>query len=289
MILVTGATGATGGALVRRLAAANVPVRAMVRDPARGEWLKDLAGVELVAGDFDQPEELDRALDGVDRAYLVTNSTERAEDQQLGFIAAAKRAGVSHIVKLSQLAAAASSPVRFLRYHAAVEAGLRDSGMSWTMLRPNLFMQGILMSADSVKREGRIYAPMGDARVSMVDVADIAEAAFSALTGAGHEGRVYDLTGPEALSFHDVAQTLAAVTGQAVSYVDIPGAALGEMLASFGTPPWQVDGAVEDFAHYHRGEAADVTDGVLVATGRAPSRFQAFAQSVAGAFKGTGD
>lgn len=284
MILVTGATGATGGALVRLLSDAKVPVRAMVRDAARAAALATLPGVEIVTGDLDSPDGLGPALDGVDKAYLVTNSTERAEEQQLGFIQAARGAGVKHVVKLSQYAAAADSPVRFLRYHAAVEAALRDSGLDWTMLRPNLFMQGMLMFADSVKREGRIYAPAGDARISVVDIADIADAAFAALTQPDHAGRSYDLTGPEALSFADIAQQLGSAIGGPLSYVDIPGSALGEVLASFGAPAWQIEGAIEDFEHYRRGEAAEVMDGVFDATGHQPRSFAAFARSVAQVF-----
>src|SRR6476620_4289374 len=109
MILVTGATGANGSEVVRRLAARNLPVRAMVRSPARAAGLAALPGVEVVAGDFDRPETLPGVLAGVDRAFLVTNSTERAEAQQIGFVEAARRAGVRHVVKLSQLAAATHS------------------------------------------------------------------------------------------------------------------------------------------------------------------------------------
>ncbi len=285
MILVTGATGTTGGELLRRLSNHGIPSRAMVRHPERTPHLRDLKAITLVTGDFDRPADLAEALEGVERAYLVTNSTERAEEQQLGFIEAAKRAGVKHIVKLSQFQAATDSPVRFLRYHAAVEAALRDSGLAWTMLRPNLFMQGILTLAESVRSENRIYAPAGDAGVSMVDIADIAAAAFSALTGIGHHGRIYDLTGPEALTFDDVARILSKVSGRKIAYVDTPMAALGEMLASIGTPAWQVEGAMEDFEHYRRGKAATVTDGVRVATGRDANRFESFASSVAAAFE----
>lgn len=287
MILVTGATGTTGttgGALMRRLSGANIPARALVRDPARAGSLQALPGVSLALGDLDRPAGLAGAFEDVDRAYLVTNSTERAQERQLGFIEAAKRAGVRYVVKLSQLGAASNSPVRFLRYHAAVERALRDSGLAWTMLRPNLFMHGMLLLVASARSEGRIYSPAGDAGISMVDVSDIAEAAFHALTGTRHEGRTYDLTGPEALTFDDVARTPTQVMGRRITYVDVPGSALGEMLASVGTPAWQVEGAMEDFEHYRRCEAAAVSDGLLSATGRDGTRFEAFARSTVAAF-----
>lgn len=138
MLLVTGATGNNGSEIVKRLAAQNVSVRAMVHNRDRAGVIAALPNVEVIAADFDHTKTLLSALSGVDRAFLVTNSSEHAEAQQLAFVDAATKSGVAHLVKLSQLAANADSPVRFLRYHAAVEAAIRASGMDYTFLRPNL-------------------------------------------------------------------------------------------------------------------------------------------------------
>lgn len=147
MILVTGATGNNGLEILKRLASQNLQARAMVRDASgtrerarnRVQAIADL-GIEMVEADFDRPETLFSALAEVDRAFLVTNSTEHVEAQQLAFVEAAKQSGVKHIVKLSQFAANADSPVRFLRYHAAVESAIQAAQMAYTFLRPNLFM-----------------------------------------------------------------------------------------------------------------------------------------------------
>jgi uncharacterized protein YbjT (DUF2867 family) len=147
------------------------------------------AELEYVQADFDDPASLRKILTGVQRAFLVTNSSERVEERQLRFVALARAAGVKHIVYLSQLHAASTSPLRFLRYHAAVEEALRTSGMSYTNLRPNLYMQGLLMIGRSIATEGRFFAPAGNARVSVVDVRDIAAVAVAALTKSGHEGK----------------------------------------------------------------------------------------------------
>ena len=153
MILVTGATGGNGSELLKLLAATGLPVRAMVRSPDKaGDAVPD--GVELVQGDFDDRDFLKRALEDVDRAFLLTPSSARAEEQQLTFVEAAEGAGVRHLVKLSQFAADPTSPVRFLRYHAAVEAAIRESDMAWTFLRPNLYMQGFLAFAGMIARDG---------------------------------------------------------------------------------------------------------------------------------------
>lgn len=284
MILVTGATGSNGAELAKLLASRGVPLRAMVRSRDGAEEIAALPGVELALGDFDDPASLGRSLQGVERAFLLTPSTDRAEAQQLAFVAAARGAGLAHVVKLSQLAADEGSPVRFLRYHAAVERAIRESGMAWTFLRPNLFMQGLLGFKQSIKSEGKFYAAAGDARVSTVDVRDNAAAAAAALTEPGHESRTYDLTGPETLTHAEMAAKLSDATGRAIAFVDIPPDAMRKALGDMGMPPWQADGLVEDYAHYRRGEAAAVTSGVRDATGRPPRGFAEFARNYAAAF-----
>jgi uncharacterized protein YbjT (DUF2867 family) len=138
MILVTGATGSNGSELTKLLASRSVPVRAMARSRDGAKAIAALAGVEVVIGDFDDPASVERALRGVEKAFLLTNSSERAEARQRAFVDTARRAGLKHIVKLSQFAADEASPVRFLRYHAAVERAIVESGIAYTFLRPTL-------------------------------------------------------------------------------------------------------------------------------------------------------
>ena len=284
MILVTGATGANGTELTRLLAARGVPFRAAVRSERDRAALAALPGADVVLADFDDPASIDRALAGVSRAFLLTPSSERAEAQQLAFVEAARRAGVAHVVKLSQYAADDGSPVRFLRYHAVVERALEASGLAYTFLRPNLFMQGLLSFRESIQRDGQMFAPIGDAAVSVVDIRDIAAAAAAALTGSGHEGRTYTLTGPEALTHADMAAELARALGRPVAFVDVPPEAMRAAMLGLGMNPWQADGLIEDYAHYARGEAAAVSTGVADAAGIAPRPFRAFAHDYAGAF-----
>jgi uncharacterized protein YbjT (DUF2867 family) len=249
-------------------------------DPAT----EGLPGVEFVRADFDDPASVRRALDGVDRAFLVTNSTERAEAQQLGFVQVARAAGLQHIVYLSQLHAAAESPVRYLRYHAVVEDAISRSGMAFTHLRPNLYMQGLLGFRGSIVAEGRFFAPASDARVSIVDVRDIAAVAVRALTEMGHEWKAYDITGPEALTHAEMAAQLSDALGRQVTFVDVPDAAMREALAGLGVPDWHADGLIEDYAHYRRGEAAAVSSAVQDVTGRPPRTFAGFARDYRQAF-----
>jgi uncharacterized protein YbjT (DUF2867 family) len=275
MILITGATGNTGSEILKRLAASGGGVRAMLRK-IPDQRTEALPGVEFVTADFDDHATIRRALDGVDRAFLVTNSSERAEARQLGFVAQARAAGVRHIVYLSQLHAAANSPVRFLRYHAVVEAAISSSGMAFTHLRPNLYMQGLLGFRSSIAAKGQFFAPAGNASVSLIDVRDIAAVATAALTQTGHEEKIYDLTGPEALTHAEMACRFTTVLGKPVTFVDIPDGAMREALLGFGFPQWQADGLIEDYAHYRRGEAAAVSSSVQDVTGRSPGSFAAF-------------
>jgi uncharacterized protein YbjT (DUF2867 family) len=284
-ILVTGATGNTGRAIVDALVERGAPVRAMVRTAADRGRLP--AGVEVVVADFDEAEAIAAALDGAERAYLVTPSSERAEEQQKRFADLAAKAGTRNLVVLSQLGSQEHSPVRFLRYHAAVEQHVRDLGIGYTFLRPNLYFQGLLTFAGSISAEGKFFAPIGDATVSAVDVRDIAAVAAVALTEAGHEGAIYTLTGPEAITHSQIAAALTAAVGRTVSFIDVPPEAFADSIRGL-LPPWQVDGLLEDYAHYRRGEAATVSPVIAEITGTAPRSIEQFARDYAAAFTGEG-
>lgn len=280
-VLVTGATGNTGRAIVDALVERAAPVRAMVRTDADRNKLGP--GVEVVVADFDETAAVAAALDGAERAYLVTPSSGQAEQQQKRFADLAAKAGTRHLVVLSQLGSEQHSPVRFLRYHAAVEQHVRGLGIGYTFLRPNLFFQGLLAFAVSISTEGRFFAPIGDATVSAVDVRDIAAVAAVALTEAGHEGATYTLTGPEAITHSQIAAALTAALGRTVTFVDVPPETFADSIREL-LPPWQVDGLLEDYAHYRRGEAAAVSPAVADVTGTTPRGIEQFARDYAPAF-----
>ena len=280
-VLVTGATGNTGRPLVEELLRRGASVRAMVRPSTEPSRLPD--GGELVEADLDDATAVAAALKGVDRAYLVTRSSERAEAQQLRFVELAAEAGVAHLVKLSQYAATADSPVRFLRYHAAVEQRIRELGIPFTFLRPNLFLQAFLDFGPVVQGMGVLPAPIGAARVSVVDVRDIVAVAAAALTEPGHEGATYTITGPAAVTHAEIAAAISAATGREIAFADVPPAAFAEQLREL-LPPWQLAGLMEDYAHYARGEAADVSPDVQTVTGRPARSMEAFFTEHAPAF-----
>ena len=281
-ILVTGATGSTGGALITDLARRGAGFRALVRKESDVERLA-VAPASVAVGSFDDEQSLTAALDGITHAYLVTPSSGDAEAQQLRFVQQAAAAGVEHLVLLSQLGAVEDSPVRFLRYHAVVERRVRELGLGYTFLRPNLFLQGILAFAPMIASDGRFFAPIGDARVSMIDVHDIGEVAAAALTAPGHDGQTYTLTGPAAITHTEIAEALSAALGRKITFVDASPEQFADALTGV-LPPWQVAGTLEDYAHYRRGEAAVVSDAVPAVTGHPARSLQDFATEHAAAF-----
>jgi uncharacterized protein YbjT (DUF2867 family) len=239
VILVTGATGLVGGAVVRQLAAQGVAVRALVRSR---EKAAEIAGstVETVVGDFGRPETLGPALQGVTRALLISHHDVRQVELQGNFVEAARQAGPVHVVKLSGLATAPGSPSQSGRWHAETEARIRDAGLPWTFLHPPYFMQNLLRAAPAIAAHGVLTAAMKDGRIAMVDARDVAAVAVAALTAPGHEGQTYVVTGPEALSHAMVAAILSEAIGRTITYRDIELDALRQQLVSGGAPPWLV-------------------------------------------------
>lgn len=281
-ILITGATGSTGSAVVQHLTAAGHPVRAMVRRPPAAGVLP--AAAETVIGDFDDPKSLAAALTGVRRAYLVTPSSERAQEQQVQFADQAAAAGVETLVVLSQLGSEAASPVRFLRYHAAVEEHIRNLGIGHTFLRPNLFFQGFLAFAGLIAQSNMFFAPIGSSAVSAIDVRDIAAVAAAALTEDGHDKAMYTLTGPAAITHDDIASALTAALGRTITFADAPPEQFSAALQGI-LPTWQIEGTLEDYAHYRRGEASFVSTAVKDVTGRPPRGIAEFARDHADRFR----
>lgn len=280
-VLVTGATGTVGSALIPALQARGVSVRAMTRDAGRA-----VPGAETVVADLREPDSVAAALKGVDAVFLNSPSTADAAALQIRFADLARDTGVPRLVVLSQYAARADSPVRFLRWHAEVEAHLQTLGLDHTVLRPNLYLQALLGFARTIA-QGWFAAPIGDAAISAIDIRDIADAAAAVLTGTGHTGRTYTLTGPRAVTHDQIAEALAAATGRDLAFhnasADQFAAALTGMI-----PPWQLEGLVEDYAHYARGEAAEVSTAVDDLTGHPARDVADFARDYAAAFTQAG-
>ncbi|MGH9509139.1 MAG: SDR family oxidoreductase [Terriglobales bacterium] len=284
MILVTGAGGTVGSEVLKRLQQRGATVRAGFHSPKKAELARQ-QGIDAVVLDFADRASIAAALKGVDHVFLLGATAPNQSELETNVVEEAKKAGVRHIVKLSVLGASAEK-LTFARWHRSVEKAIEKSGVVYTFLRANEFMQNFVnYHAEPIRSQGAIYLPARDSRISMIDVRDIAAVAVEALTQLGHERKAYELTGPEALSHGDVAQKLSAATGRTIQYVDIPVEAFRQGALSSGIPEFYVDALTDLYRFYVEGGAQSVTGDVEKITGRKPRTFDDFAREHASAFR----
>jgi uncharacterized protein YbjT (DUF2867 family) len=290
-ILVTGAAGLSGTLITRALARAGLPVRALVRDRARAAAIDGLPGVTLVVGDMARAETLGSALDGVARTLMISTADEGMVETQCTFVDAARAAGVQHLVKLSGAESGVGFDPRRFRYtrmHEEVERYVEASGLAWTHLRPSQFMQVYLREARAIASDRALYLPMGDARLSPIDLEDVARVSLVLLRDGGHEGHSYAMTGPESLSMHDIAERISTAIGTTVRYVDVDPAEKRRALLAAGVPGDRVDGLDELFAERRRAHESRVSLETHAIFGVRPTTFAEFAVRNAAAFRGEG-
>jgi uncharacterized protein YbjT (DUF2867 family) len=274
-VLVTGATGTVGAAVVRALTARGVHPHTLVRTP-RGPGAR--------VADFADPATLPAAFAGADRVFLLCGNHPDQVRWETAAIDAAAAAGVRRIVKMSALGARAGSPVAFLDAHARIEDHLRGCGVPWVSLRPAFLMSNLLGSAPGVRQAGALFLPAAGAKVAMVDPRDVAEVAAAVLTGDGHDGRTYELTGPEAVTFDEVAGELSAALGRPVAFVPVPDADARAQMVAAGLPPWYADNVVTQMGQLRSGAQDRVGDTVAALTGREPRAVGEFLRDHATAF-----
>ncbi|WP_242923306.1 SDR family oxidoreductase [Pontibacter liquoris] len=279
-ILVTGATGTVGREVVKQLSMLDgnlVRVRAGVHSLIKGENLRRLPEVEVVEMNFEDPASLHAAFTHVDKVLLITPFTEDQVQMLKTLVDEAKKRGVQHIIRLSAMGADASPGITLGRQHREMEKYIEASGMAYTFLRPAGFMQNFLNYADSIRHQGKFYQPTGTGKVGYIDVRDIATVAVEVLTGSGHEGKVYELTGPEAISGEEVAQIFSNVLGKPVAFVDVPEEEARKAMLEH-MPAWMVDALLELNSIYKAGYSSATTDTVEEVTDRMPHAFEQFAR-----------
>jgi len=237
MLLLTGATGTAGSFIVNEFIQNQVPVRVLVRDRAKATRLENIPTVEIVEGDMSQPRSLATALDGVERALMVSGPTMDMVGTQRAFIDASKAAGVRHLIKFSGLDARTETTFPFGLMHKEIEEYLEGSGLAWTHLRPTGFMQEYLREAPSIISNGALYLALGEVRLNPVDLIDVGRAGFLLLREGGHEGVRLAMTGPQALTMAEIAERISIATGRRVPYVAVTPEQRREALISYGIPP----------------------------------------------------
>jgi uncharacterized protein YbjT (DUF2867 family) len=287
MILVTGASGTMGKAVLSEVAKEAAKTgencRAMYRSAA--EAAKAPAGTSAVIADFAKKDTLPTALQDITSVYLVCSPIPQLIELEWNMIDACVAAGVKHIVLNSALGAREYRK-SFPSWHRTVEDKLKSTKISFTILRPNSFHQNALTYyAPSIRAKGTFSASMGNACVSFLDVRDIAVVAAKSLAGAEHSGKTYELNGPEALTYSELAAKISQHAGRPVQYVNIPAETQRKAMLDQGMPEWQADALLDLQAYYVSGKGGKV-DGLLEQLlGRAPISMDQFLAEFANAFR----
>ena len=282
MILITGASGNVGREVVKQALAVGLKIRATFQSPAVAA--KAPAGLEGVIMDYAKPDTIRPALHGVEKIFLVGPPLRDLPTFEANFIKEVSAAGRrQHVVKLSALGGRESM---FPSQHRDSEENIEASGLPYTFLRPNGFMQNLVnYDAGAIRSQNAFYGCQGNGAVSVVDIRDIAAVAVIVLAATGHEGKSYALTGGEALTNEQVAEKISRVAGRKISYVDLPAAELKKGILSTGTPGWSADALLDLQRLYREGKASLVTDDVERLTGHKPITFDQFARDYAFAFQ----
>lgn len=284
MILVTGATGNVGSSVASALRHRDAEHRLFVRDPSKAAAMLG-EDANLVVGDFDDKESLRRALEDATTLFIATPTSPDQPKFERNIVDAASGAGVEKIVKLGAARAKVGARLSFHDWQGQTEEHLERSGIPAVLIKPNFYMTNLLAVAEQVRSQGMLFAPAGEARVAMIDPRDVAEVAAIALTTPGNEGESYEVTGAEAITYIEVAETLSKVIGRPVTFVDLPDQAAHRGLIESGAPPWLADGLVSLFGLVREGFGQTPTDTVLKLTGNEPRTFTEFARDHAASFR----
>jgi uncharacterized protein YbjT (DUF2867 family) len=285
MITVIGATGKTGQHVVTGLTDQGIAVRALVRDTAKAQGLLP-AETDLVVGDLTDRSAVRRAVAGADKVYLAIGGREDQQQLEASVVDEVAAAGVGHLVKISVPAPAPDSPSRLGRWHAAVEQRIAAAAIPTTILRPNWFIQNFLGAAATVASHNTLYAAADDGAIAPIDARDIAESAVVVLTEDGHVGEDYYLTGPESLTYAQIASRIGSAIGRDVGYVNLPDEALLSALLEAALPRWYAAALVELMGRIREQHFAEVSPVVDKLLGREARSLENFVRENAAAFSG---
>jgi len=282
MILVTGASGNVGSQVLQEVIRTGQPVKALYRSDR--DAAKRPAGVQAGIADFADRPAMDRALQGIDQVFLVCGPVPQLVELESKAIEACKAAGVQYLLSNSSLGAG-TFDASFPRWHAEVEKVLVASGVPHSIIRPNSVMQNIVnYYAPTIRTQGAFYSSMGNARVSFIDTRDIAGFVAKLFTSPTYRGKTYELNGPEALTYSQVADQISQVTGTPARYVDIPILQQRQAMLDQGVPAWQVEALLDLQRYYTEGGGGEVDSVFADVVGRQPTRMAQFLKEFASAF-----
>ena len=275
MILITGATGKTGSATAKSLGEKGETFRALIRNEEKKEGLESLGG-EVVIGSIENTEVVNQSMQGVKTLLVLLPNSESQLALEKQLVDSAKQAGVERIVKMSSIEATPDATSPIPKLHLESEEYIKQSGLAWTMIKPNFYMQNLLASAGTIKDQGKIFLPMGEGKTGMIDTTDVGKVLAKVLSEDGHESMNHEITGPEILSFYEVAEIFSQVLGKQVDYVDVPMDAYKETLGQFLTNQWHLDAVIDLFKGIAEGGIEDKTDTFNELMGETPKSLSQF-------------
>lgn len=282
-ILVTGATGTVGSQVVKQLTAIDADVCAAVRSTSKAAGMNK---VSLVEFDLNKPETVQAAFQGIDKVFSATPLVSNMVELDAMTIESAKKAGVKHIVRLSVMGADTKQEFPLGNLHREVEKLIEASGISYTFLRPNSFFQNyITFTGSTIKSHNCFYLPLGDGKVSFVDVRDVAALAVAELTQSHHENTAYEVTGSEAISNAQIASMLSTILGKEINYVSISEDTARQSMKSAGMPEPEIELVLGLYAAQKAGNYSTISPAVEQITGKKPISFEQFANDYAEAFR----
>ena len=280
MICITGAGGTVGSEVVKQLELAKVPFRVAYfsKEKVNAALAK---GTNAVIIDYNHPETLRTAFQGCDKLFLLGPNALNQTQLELNAVEAAKAVGVQHIVKQSVMGAE-DEAFSLALIHRPVEQAIEASGMSWTFLRPNSFMQNVVtFMSETIKAESAFYSASGEAKIAHIDVRDIAAVAVKALTEPTHAGQAYTLTGPEALTYDELAQKLSVVLGRSINHISLPPEDLKHGMLAEGLPDAIADRMLDLERYYREDQASRITNDVQRVTGQESRQFTQYIRDYA--------
>ena len=275
MILITGATGKTGSATAKSLGEKGERFRALIRNEEKKEGLESLGG-EVVIGSIENTDVVNQSMQGVKTVLVLLPNSESQLALEKQLVDSAKQAGVERIVKMSSIEATPDATSPIPKLHLESEEYIKQSGLAWTMIKPNFYMQNLLASAGTIKDQGKIFLPMGEGKTGMIDTTDVGTVIAKVLSEDGHESMNHEITGPEILSFYEVAEIFSRALGKQVDYVDVPMDAYKETLGQFLTNQWHLDAVIDLFKGIAEGGIEDKTNTFNELTGETPKSLSQF-------------
>ncbi|MCH7666187.1 MAG: SDR family oxidoreductase [Acidobacteria bacterium] len=280
MICVTGASGTLSSEVIRQLESTKARFRGAYFSSEKAQAARE-RGIEAVIIDYNRPETLLAAFQGCDKLFLLGPSALNQSELERNAVEAAKAASVQHIVKQSVMGAVEES-YSLAKVHRPVEKAIESSGLAWTFLRPNSFMQNaVTFMGATIRAEAVFYSASGQAKISHVDVRDLAAVAVKVLTGPDHDGKAYTLSGPEALTYDELAHELSKALGRPISHINLSPSDLKSGMLAEGMPEAIADQMLDLERYFREGRASFITNDIKQVTGREPTGFPEYVRETA--------